>query len=133
MPEKCGCWPLKCVELQVELVIPRRVNLGERAPISIVVHNRSDAAVDLILRGRTPTFDLVVSDSSDAVIWSRLQNEIIPAIIHVRRVAAGSAFEISDFWEPDLERGTYNVRAELLLEDSRLSSEPVELEVQDGR
>jgi hypothetical protein len=119
--------------LRVDLVIPRRVNFGERVPIKVVVQNESDVAVDMILRGRTPTFDLIVSDSTGEVIWRRLQNEIIPAIIHVRRVAADAAFELSGFWEPALDTGTYNVRGELLLEDSRLSSEPVELEVQDGR
>lgn len=131
MPEKCGCWRPKFVELQVELVIPRRVNSGERSPVRIVVQNRSNVAVDLILRGRTPTFDLVVSDSSDAVIWRRLENAIIPAIIHVRRLAADSAFELTDSWVPALDPGTYSARGDLLLEDSTLSSEPVEFEVKD--
>ena len=113
--------------------VPARVSSREPVPFTLVVENVSDHAIDILLRGRTPTFDVIVSDSSGAVIWQRLEHEIIPAIVHVRRLAAHDSFALTKACAPNLDAGTYEVWGELLLEDSKLSSDSVQIAVPNER
>jgi hypothetical protein len=107
--------------------LPSRVRAGEAVPISLRVRN-GDTATDLYLRGRDPTFDVVITDSQREVIWRRLENEIIPAIVNVRILAPNEEFELVTTWDQrnsdgvPVHAGEYSARALLLVEGEALET-----------
>ena len=96
--------------------------------ITLRVRNPGDHAIDVYMRGRSPTFDVIISREDGAQVWHRLQNEIIPAIALVRTLAAGEQFEISAEWDgrdssgKPVVAGNYSARALLLVEGAPLQA-----------
>ena len=80
--------------LGLELGVPPSIRLGEPVQLMLRVQNRTRRPLDLYLRGRTITFDVVVSRPGGEVVWQRLRDEIIPAIVHIRTLAAGERLEL---------------------------------------
>lgn len=99
--------------------------------ITLRVRNPGDHAIDLYMRGRTPTFDVIISREHGATVWHRLQNEIIPAIALVRTLSPSEQFELSDEWDGrdssgnPVVAGNYTARARLLVEGEPLQAPPV--------
>ena len=89
----------------LELVLPSSVRLGEAVPFTLRVQNLTARPLDLYLRGRESTFDVVVARRGD-VVWRRLEGEIIPAIVHVRALAPGASFELTAEWDQRTREGT---------------------------
>jgi hypothetical protein len=117
--------------LALELVLPLRVRAGEPVTIRLLVQNRTQRALDLYLRGRTSTFDVVVARPGGAVAWRRLEDEIIPAIVHLRTLAPAERFEIMAVWNQrtrhggPVEPGEYTARGLLLVEGDPLETPSV--------
>lgn len=61
--------------------------------------NVTQRALDLYLRGRTTTFDVVIERAAGGVVWRRLEGEIIPAIVHLRPLAPGERLEVETTWD----------------------------------
>jgi hypothetical protein len=98
--------------------------------ITLRVRNPGDHAIDVYMRGRSPTFDVIISREDGATVWHRLQNEIIPAIALVRTLAPAEQFDISAEWDGrdssgvPVVAGKYIARAHLLVEGEPLQAPP---------
>lgn len=121
--------------LGFELVLPRQVRAGEPVVITLRVQNRAGRTLDLYLRGRTITFDVVVARAGGEVVWRRLDDEIIPAIVHLRPLAPGERLEAEAAWDQRtkqgkrLEPGEYVARGFLLVEGDPLETPPAAFRV----
>jgi hypothetical protein len=117
--------------LGLELVLPPRVRAGEPVTFVLRVQNRTSRALDLYLRGRTITFDVVVSRAGGEVVWQRLEDQIIPAILHLRTIAPSERIELEAVWDQRTRRGTplepgeYAARGLLLVEGEPLETPTV--------
>ena len=117
--------------LRLELLLPRSVRAGEPVSISLRVENRTRHAIDLYLRGRTATFDVIVSRPDGVVVWQRLEDEIIPAIVGLRALAPGERLELATVWDQQTKQrkpvgaGEYTARGLLLVEAKPLETPPV--------
>ena len=102
------------------------------------VVNRTGRPFDLYLRGRTATFDVVVTGSDSTVVWRRLDGEIIPAIVHVRTLAPAERMELETVWDQRtkaggrLPPGAYAIRGFLLVEGQPLETKQVPLQIDPG-
>jgi hypothetical protein len=105
--------------------------------IALTVENDTPRAIDLYLRGRTPTFDVIVARSDGVVVWRRLENDIIPAIVSIRTLAPAERLELSTLWDQRMRHGNavaagdYTVRGFLLVEGESLETTSVPLHI-DG-
>jgi hypothetical protein len=54
---------------------------------------------DVYLRGRAITIDVEVTRADGAVVWRRLEGEMIPAIVHLRTLAPGERLEVETTWD----------------------------------
>jgi len=114
--------------LRLELVLPDRVRAGEPVPIKLHVQNQTQRTLDLYLRGRTITFDVVVARLAGEVVWQRLEDEIIPAIVHLRSFAPAERLELETVWDQRTKQrrlvkpGDYTARGLLLVEGDPLET-----------
>jgi hypothetical protein len=108
--------------LHLTLVAPAEARAGERVPFTLRLENRGTRPLDLYLRGRSLTFDVEVANPAGTVVWRRLEGEVIPAIVHLRTLAAGERLEVATAWDQTFNDGRpvppgrYTVRALLLTE-----------------
>jgi hypothetical protein len=97
--------------------------------------NRTERSIDLYLRGRTTIFDVIVARAAGEVVWRRLEDEIIPAIVHLRTLAPAERFEVVTLWDQrtkrgkTLEPGEYTARGLLLVEGNPLETPSVPFRV----
>lgn len=124
--------------LDLQLLLPDQVPLGQAVPIGLRVRNRTERSLDLYLRGRATTFDVVVTGSDGETVWRRLEREIIPAIIHLRTLGPGEQFEVEAVWDQrngagrQVPRGEYTAQGFLLVEGDPLPSPSVALRITEG-
>jgi hypothetical protein len=117
------------------LEIPRVVQAGSRVPLRLRIENAGARPIDLYLRGREVTFDVIVSRASGEEVWQRLRDSIVPAIVQLRALAPGETLTASTTWDQrgndgaPVGAGEYRLRAVLLLETDSLRSEPVPLTI----
>jgi len=71
---------------------------------------------------------VVVRHASGEVVWRRLENEIIPAIIRLETLAPDQVLELGAEWNP-ARPGSYAVAGVLLTDGTDLHSDPVTLQV----
>lgn len=115
----------------LELVLPRRVRTGEPVPITLRVQNRTRHTIDLYLRGRAATFEVVVARPDGEVVWRRLEDEIILAIVHLRALAPAERLELATVWDQRTRQGRpvapgeYTARGLLLVEGDPLETRSV--------
>ena len=108
----------------MRLAVPGAVAAGARVPISIRISNTTPSPVDLYLRGREITVDIVVTDSTGDEVWRRLEGEVIPAILQLKTLAGGEVLELTYEWDQTTrasERaapGVYRIRAFVLTDGS---------------
>lgn len=121
--------------LGLELVLPPSARQGAPVRITLRARNRSGRPLDLILRGRTATFDVTVAHRGGEVVWRRLEDSIIPAIVHVRTLAPAERLVIRASWDlrtrqrTPLGPGDYEARGLLLVEGEPLRTPPVAFRV----
>lgn len=121
--------------LRLELLLPPRVRAGDPVPIRLRAENATNQAIDLYLRGRTTTFDVEVARPDGAIVWRRLEGEIIPAIVHLRVLAPAERLEVEASWDQratggkPADPGEYVVRGLLLLEGEPLRTPPRTLSI----
>lgn len=114
--------------LSLALTLPKGVGAGQSVAITLVVENVTDRSLDLYLRGRTIAFDLIVTAPDGAVVWRRLEGDVIPAILRIETLPPGGRLELSDEWDQrtnagrPVASGEYLVRGELLTEAEPLVS-----------
>ncbi len=114
--------------LDLEMVLPLRVRPDERVPMTLRVQNRTRRTLDLYLRGRAITFDVEVARPDGEVVWQRLADEIIPAIVHLRTLTPAERLEVAVEWDQrtnqgkPVEPGEYKARSLLLVEGEPLET-----------
>jgi len=120
--------PQAAESLSLELVLPAQVPAGAPVTITLRGRNGTQRPLDLYLRGRTTTFDVVVAEPGGEVVWRRLEGEIIPTIVQLRTLAPGEQFELEAAWDQRtregslLEPGEYTARGLLLVEGEPLET-----------
>ena len=121
--------------LQLTLTAPARVRPGVPIRFALRVRNQTERSLDLYLRGRTATFDVIVARVGGDVVWRRLEDEIIPAIVHLRVLKPGEQMELAAAWDQrtrdgsSIAPGQYAARALLLVEGDPLEAPPVRFEI----
>ena len=118
--------------LRLELRIPTEARVGSTVPITLRVENVGDRPVDLYLRGRTIAFDIIVRRKAGEVVWRRLENEIIPAILRLETLAPGQVLELHAEWSPAVPPGSYALEGAVLTDGPELRTPPVTLRVRAG-
>jgi hypothetical protein len=104
--------------------------------ISLSVENDTPRTLDLYLRGRAPTFDVIITRYDGALVWRRLENEIIPAIVSLRTLSAAERFELTTMWDQRTnaggraDAGEYTARGILLLEGESQETKPVPFSIE---
>lgn len=117
--------------------MPARVNAREPVPISLNVWNPTARSIDLYLRGRTTTFDVIICDAEGATVWRRLEGQIIPAIVHVRPLEPATKLHFSTVWDQQardgkpVAAGNYVARGFLLVEGEPLETAEVAFSIVD--
>ena len=108
--------------VRVALEAPRRVRAGEPVRIVLRLENISDRTLDLYLRGRTIVFDLIITRKDGSVLWRRLEDEAVPAILRIETLEPGAVIELEDTWDhrandgAPVSSGEYGIRGEILTE-----------------
>ena len=124
--------------LRLELDVATEARVGSVVSIALRVRNVGDRPIDLDLRGRTVAFDVIVRRDSGEVVWRRLENAIIPAILRIETLAPNATLELRADWSlatttgATVTPGTYAVQGVLLTEDAELRTVPVSLHVSGG-
>jgi hypothetical protein len=130
--------PAPSDSLSLALMLPEKVVAGQNVAITLVVENVTDRALELYLRGRTIAFDLIVTAPDGAVVWRRLEDEVIPAIVRIETLPPGGRLELRGDWDQrtnaglPVPSGEYQVRGELLTEQAPLLSASRRLHVTGG-
>jgi len=108
--------------LRLTVRVPSEARVGRPVPVVLHVMNSGDRPLDLYLRGRTIAFDVVVTRDDGAVVWRRLEGEVIPAILQLKTLAPREVMELRAEWNQRTNRGRrvspgrYAVRGVLLTE-----------------
>ena len=124
--------------IRLELNGPTEARVGSPIPIALRLRNLRDQPIDLYLRGRTIAFDVIVRRDSGEVVWRRLENAIIPAILRIETLPPHGMLELRADWSLEtntgapITPGTYAVQGILFTEDAELSTVPIGLRVTDG-
>jgi intracellular proteinase inhibitor BsuPI len=113
--------------LSVSLEGPNSVLSGSPVTFRLLVRNTSEQTVDLYLRGREPTADVVVSSERGDVVWHSLAGLVVPAVLQIRSLTPGDALDVSVVWDQRRANappppGRYVVRASLLVEGEAIES-----------
>jgi hypothetical protein len=121
--------------LEVTVTVPREARAGDAVRVVLRVRNGAGRAVDVYLRGREPTLDVVVETAAGDTVWRRLEGAVIPAIVGLRPLAPGQTLEVAAVWDQrgragrPVEPGDYVVRAALLGESAPLTAEGAPLRI----
>ena len=121
--------------LRLELDIPAEARVGSTVPITLRVENIGGRPLELYLRGRTITFDIVVRRADGEVVWRRLEHEIIPAILRLEVLTPHQVLELRADWSLETSAGVpvtpgpYVLQGLLLTEGPALRTAPVTLRV----
>jgi intracellular proteinase inhibitor BsuPI len=121
--------------VRLELEVAPRARAGAPVRIRLSARNVTQRTVDLYLRGRTLTFDVVITRPGGEVVWRRLEGATIPAIVRLRPLAPGETLEAEATWDQRTNArrvvgpGDYVVEGSLLLEGEPLRASPQSLTI----
>lgn len=120
----------------VTLHAPRTATVGTAIPIIMRIENKSDAPLELYLRGRKATYDFLVTASGGDVVWRRLEGEVVQAILRLEVLGPGQILEFRDSWDQRdnagelVAPGAYTIRGTVLSDgSSTLESAAVALRI----
>ena len=111
--------------LELGLLLSPEARAGEPMTAILRVKNRAGRPLDLYLRGRTVTVDVVAERGDGGQVWRRLDGAVVPAIVHHRRLGPDEALDVPISWSWNLPVGEYRLHALLLTEGEPLASERV--------
>jgi hypothetical protein len=122
MAESKTMTPMAPESLRVRLEVAREIRVGQPVPIVLRLENTGERPLDLYLRGRTIAFDIFITRPAGRIVWQRLKDEIIPAIVQLKVLRPGEVLELKDEWPQRDNRGepvapgSYVVRGTVLTE-----------------
>ena len=91
-----------------KVYVPLQATYGQPIPVRMAVRNTSDRPVWLETGDSAYAFDIVVTDSAGAEVWSRLRSrraDAIPAIIRSHPIAPGDSVLYTDWWDQRTNAG----------------------------
>lgn len=91
--------------LQFTITAPREVRAGAPVTFTLRLTNTGTTPAQAYFLGREITFDVVVADSTGAVVWRRLEGAVIPGILQVRTLAPGETLEFRTEWRQRTDTG----------------------------
>lgn len=109
--------------LRLTLETPPDVRRGTPVVFLFRAVNIAAAPVDLYLRGRDVTLDIEIVNGEGELVWRRLEDAVIPAVVMLRTLSPGDTLEVPVAWDQrtssgaTIPAGTYRVRALLLTEE----------------
>jgi hypothetical protein len=121
--------------LALVLRVPPEARPGRTVSFRLEVRNTAGRPVDLYLTGRTATVEVTVTGPDGAVVWRRLDGEAVPAVLHLRVLAAGETLALEVEWDQRTRAGRpappgeYSARAILLAEGGGLAAPAVTFRV----
>jgi len=84
--------------MRFEIVVPESVRTGEAVPIALRLTNTGREQLTVYLQGRPIAFDVTVRRVDGAVVWRRLEGEVVSAILAVRHLEPGATLEFKEVW-----------------------------------
>jgi len=121
--------------LRLRIDAPDSVRAGDPMTITLVVENVSGRALELYLRGRTIAFDLIVRAGDGSVVWRRLEDEIVPAILRLEPLGPDATLALEGQWDQRsnartrVPPGEYSIIGELFTEGEPLQTPPRPLRI----
>ena len=71
---------------------------GEPVPIVLRLTNKTERTLTLALQGRPIAFDVVIAREDGALVWRRLEGEVVTAILAVRTLAPAESLVFEARW-----------------------------------
>jgi hypothetical protein len=105
--------------VHLELSAPNEVPHGAPVPLALRLVNHAAQPATVYLQGRPTAFDVTVKNADGAVVWRRLDGQVVPAILGVQQIDPGAALSFDDVWLQQDNRGTpvppgrYSIQAAL--------------------
>jgi intracellular proteinase inhibitor BsuPI len=121
--------------MRVEILIPPEVRAGQPVRMTLVATNITDRPITLFLQGRPIAFDVIVRRNPDEVVWRRLENATVSAVLQLRTLGPGEMLELNDTWRQISDSGRtvgpgeYTVTGELLTDRAPLRTGPAHLRI----
>ena len=121
--------------LRLELEIPNEVHVRGVVPILLRVTNTASHTLDLYLRGREPTFDVIASSQDGKIVWRLLENTIVPAILRIESLEPNASLTLHASWalsgesDTPIPPGTYSLVGVLFTDGPELRTPPAVLRV----
>ena len=91
--------------LELTLEAPPSVRVGAGATFVLRMRNRGREPLTVYLRGRTITYDFHVYDAAGVVVWQRLFNQVVPAIIQAVTLEPDGHREFRETWSLETNGG----------------------------
>jgi hypothetical protein len=123
--------------LRLELDVPAEARVAP-VPILLRVTNVHDRAVDLYLRGREITFDVIATREDGEVVWRLLEGAIVPAIVRIETIEPNAPLELRAIWPLETRAGApvppgvYTLTGVLLTDGPALRTPSVMVRVLSG-
>jgi hypothetical protein len=111
--------------LELRLLLSPQARVSDSMTATLRVKNIAVRPLDLYLRGRTVTVDVVAERGDGGQVWRRLDGAVVPAIVHHRRLGPDEALDVPISWSWSLTAGEYRLHALLLTEGEPLASDRV--------
>ena len=92
----------------------------DRGPLTRMASSPREKS--LYLLGRTIVFDVIITRQDGSVLWLRLEDEAVPAILRIEALEPGAVIELEDTWDQrtkggaPVSAGEYGIRGEVLTE-----------------
>jgi hypothetical protein len=120
---------------RLEIDVPPRVAAGDSVRIVLRATNDGPGPLELSLMGRSVTFDIAVANADGAVVWRRLEGQVIPAILQIRILAPDESLELEHVWDQrtnarePVRPGTYTVTGTILTDGRPLRTPAAPLRI----
>jgi Intracellular proteinase inhibitor len=119
--------------MTLHLVLPARVRLGEKVPITLQMKNTSRKPATAYLQGRPVAFDIIITRRDGTPVWRRLEGAIVPAVLQVRSLAPGAVIEFHDTWPQRTNLGAAVGPGDYLVTGVLPTDPPAELRTRPAR
>jgi hypothetical protein len=84
--------------VRFEITVPAQVRQGDPVPVALRLVNTGDRTVTLYLQGRPTAFDIIVKNEAGAVVWRRLEGQVVTAILGITSLEPKAALTFADIW-----------------------------------
>jgi hypothetical protein len=84
--------------MRFEIVLPDSVRAGEPVTVTLRLTNTGREQLTVYLQGRPIAFDLTIRRLDGAIVWRRLEGQMVSAILAVRQLEPGASLEFEEVW-----------------------------------